>query len=458
MLPKVVIVGRPNVGKSSLFNLLANRTVSIVDPTAGVTRDRIETEVELPPTSPDSPPRRFQLVDTGGYGIEDSQNLTADVERQISLGVQSADLILFVMDAQTGIVALDQEVARLLRNSKTKARVLMVANKVDSEKLEPAAYEAQRLGFGTPLCVSATTSHNKWELIDAIVAAIDWTQFPDTHVPTDQGMLLAIVGKRNAGKSTLVNALAGQDRVIVSEVEGTTRDSVDVRFEIDGKVFTAIDTAGVRKGKSRKGDIEYYSHHRSMRSIRRANVCVLLLDATVPVSQVDRQLVNELLKHFKPCVVVVNKWDLNTNQITEEKYVEYLDKELQGLKFAPVVFISARENEGIREVVAVAQNLYEQASHRVSTAELNTIFHTILEEKAPTSGVGRRPKIYYVTQLEVHPPTIALFVNDPNMFDPSYQRFLLNRLRDDVPYSEVPIKLIIRARKKPGEGEAPEGS
>jgi GTPase len=447
-LPKVAIVGRPNVGKSSLLNMLANRRVSIVDPTAGVTRDRVSTVVEF--TDADGLSRSIEMVDTGGYGIQDVQNLTAEVERQISHALAEAALVLFVVDAQSGIVPLDEQVARLLRRGQRKGApkvpVIVVANKVDNVAQEPHVFQAVRLGFGEPIAVSATTGHHKTVLQEAIVNAIDFGvhggQSPDA------GILLAIVGKRNAGKSTLVNALAGQPRVIVSEQEGTTRDAIDVRFEIKGHVFTAIDTAGVRKRKSVKEDIEYYSMHRALRSIRRANVVVLLVDASVPISQVDKQLANEMLIHFKPTVIGINKWDLAQKQYTQEQYIEYMDKALKGLDFAPIVFLSAQKREGTRQLMSMALNLHQQASHRVATAELNRVVEQIVNERAPAAKGGRHPKVLYATQLEVQPPTIALFVNDPDLFDNTYQRYLLGRMREYLPFSEVPIRLLLRRRRR----------
>lgn len=449
-LPKLVIVGRPNVGKSSLLNLLAGRTVSIVDPTAGVTRDRVAAEAVIPPKERGDPPHRVEVIDTGGYGIEDSDNLTAEVERQIAHGVAQADLILFVIDAQAGLVTLDQRVAKMLRQTNPKTKVRVVANKVDSKSHEASAYEATRLGLGEPIFVSAMSGYNKRELFDAIIDGIDWKR--NDGAAEDPGVMLAIVGKRNAGKSTLVNALADEQRVIVSEVEGTTRDSVDVRFEINGRRFTAIDTAGVRKSKSRREDIEYYSHHRALRSIRRADVVLFLIDATVEVSQVDKQLGTEILRHHKPVVLVVNKWDKVGGRSTEADYADYLADELKGLDFAPIVFTAASDGTGVRDAVAMALNLHEQAGERMTTGQLNQIIERLVTEKPPTSKIGRRLKIYYATQLAVHPPSIGLFVNDPSLFDPAYQRYLIHRFREELPYSEVPIKLIVRGRTSaPGE-------
>lgn len=455
-MPKIVIVGRPNVGKSSLLNLLAQRRVSIVDDMAGVTRDRISTTVEIPPENRRGKTHFAEVIDTGGYGIKDVQNLTAEVERQIAHGLAQADLVLFVVDGQHGVAPLDEAVAQVLRTQGVASKpVVLVANKVDAENHVAGAYEVMKLGFGEPVMVSATTGYNKYELYDRIRSLIDFAAHEGSsdESTADAGLLVAIVGKRNAGKSTLVNALAGDERVIVSEQEGTTRDSVDVRFEMDGRRFTAIDTAGVRKRKSMKQDIEYYSHHRSLRSVRRAQVCLLLIDAAIPVSQVDKQLVNEMLKHHRPTVIVVNKWDLAEKQYTQEQYVEYLDRELLGLSFAPVVFTSAKEGEGLREALAMAENLHQQATHRVGTGELNQVIEQITSERGPSSPGGKRAKIYYATQLDVDPPTVAIFVNAPELFDNNYQRYLLNRFRDFLPYSEVPIKLEIRGKQKMTKAE-----
>lgn len=452
MLPKVVIVGRPNVGKSSLLNLLAGRRVAIVDQVAGVTRDRVGTHLELAPGTDPEQIRLIELIDTGGYGIVDSTDLTVEIDQQIAAGVAEADLILFVVDVQIGMTPLDQEVARVLRTSGSGGAnatpVLMIANKVDSKSHEPAAHEMARLGFSDPIMVSATSGYKKRELLDQIAAHINWDHFDQSGQTNERGILLAIVGKRNAGKSTLVNALAGVDRMIVSEIEGTTRDSVDVQFEFNNRLFTAIDTAGVRKAKSVKCDIDYYSHHRSFRSIRRADVVLLLIDAAVPISQVDRKLASEILKHHCPCVILVNKWDLAEKSHTQQEYAEYMDRELQGLKFAPIVFTTAKDAEGIHDAVGMALTLYRQAGHRVNTSEINRVVEQILTKYTPMSKVRKRPKVYYSTQLSVHPPTIALFVNDPLLFGSAGQRYLINRFRDLLPFSEVPIKILIRGRQK----------
>jgi GTP-binding protein len=261
-------------------------------------------------------------------------------------------------------------------------------------------------------------------------------------------MKIAVVGRRNAGKSTLINALAGEPRVIVSEIAGTTRDSIDVRFEMDGHAFVAIDTAGVRKRKSWVDDIEYYSHQRAKAAIERADVCVLLLDAREPVTQVEKRLALELINQHKPTVIAVNKWDLVEKKLKTSDYVDYLTQELFALEFAPLVFLSAAKGEGVDAVVKVCRNLFGQAHHRETTGRLNAVIKGILSDRGPSSKLGSKAKIYYVSQIATNPPTIAIVVNKPELFEGGYERYLKNQLHEQLPFSEVPIKLVFSARKR----------
>ena len=260
---------------------------------------------------------------------------------------------------------------------------------------------------------------------------------------------LAIVGKRNSGKSTLINAWAGEPRVIVSEIAGTTRDSIDVRFELDGRAILAIDTAGVRKRKSFADDIEYYAHTRMENAIRRSDVVLLLVDATTEVSQVDQKLAQTLQEQHKPTIVVVNKWDLVDDEvISTESYLDYLTQQLRGLDYAPIVFISAKENQGLSDLTAMAFNLHQQANHRESTGKLNNAIRDIMKQRGPSSKAGARAKVLYVSQVDVNPPTIVMVVNEPKLFEGRYERYLLNELREVLPYSEVPIRLIFKKRER----------
>jgi GTP-binding protein len=459
-LPRVAIVGRPNVGKSSLLNRLARRRVSIVDPTPGVTRDRVSAVIEVDPPSrtlKGTESRLAEIHDTGGWGVyvvdgdhiddagKDLRDLTEDIESQIKEAMDNSDLIIYLVDAQAGITHLDETVAEMLRKSGASNRVIVVANKVDSRTWEAHGHEAAALGLGEAICISSTSGHGiryftdiLWERLEGLTGDRE----------EDSDMKLAIIGKRNAGKSSLTNALAGENRVIVSEIAGTTRDSIDVAFEIDGRTFTAIDTAGVRKQKSFADDIEYYAYRRMLQSIRRADVTLLLVDATDRISQVDKKLAMELQRQFKPTVIVVNKWDLVDESVTPEDYLDYITKELRGLDFAPIVFISAAEGKGIDGAVSMAFNLKEQSEHRETTGKLNSVIKLILQDRGPSSRLGTIAKLLYVSQIAVKPPTIAMVVNEPAMFEGQYERYLMNRIREELPYSEIPIRLLFTKRKR----------
>src|SRR5438445_310804 len=435
-LPLVAIVGRPNVGKSSLFNYLAGRRISIVDPTAGVTRDRVTTLLQ-------SGDRYFELVDTGGIGIEDADNLTADVEKQIQLAIDEAAVILFVVDVRAGVAGLDEEVNRRLRYV-TKP-VLLVANKSDSPELEAHAAEFYLLGRGKTLCVSAEQKRGKTELLNEIVAKLPVPQ--DETAPTDIAMKLAIVGRRNTGKSTFINSLAQTSRMIVSEVAGTTRDSVEVRFERDGKVFIAIDTAGVHRKKSIESDIDFYGMARAERSIRRADAVLLFIDPRVRISKVDKQLAEYILQYHKPAIFTVNKWDLMVPMPTS-KFGNYVRATFPSLDYVPIAFITATSGKNVHAVLNLAQNMFKQASTRVGTRELNRVLQKALTDQALPMRKNRRAKIYYGTQVAVNPPTIVLFTNGPDLIDNTYQRYLLKVFRDHLPFRDVPIKLYLRHKRR----------
>jgi GTP-binding protein len=437
----VAIVGRPNVGKSSLFNCLARQRISIVDPTAGVTRDRISTFVE-------TGDRWFELVDTGGMGIEDSDQLTREVEDQITRAIESASVLIMMVDIRAGVEPLDNLVAERLR--KQKKPVILVANKADSPKLDAEADNLRTLGLGPALCVSAREGRGRDELMAAVVRLLPPGSADDR--PPEADMTLAIVGKRNAGKSTFINSLAGEPRVIVSEVPGTTRDSVDIRIEKDGMVYVVIDTAGLRKRASVKGDIEFYSRVRAEEAIRRADVTLLFIDSMVPISGVDKHLGRFIVDARKPVALVVNKWDLAKDKATTDEFAEYLTHELPGLEFAPITFLTALEHRNTHAALDVARSLFKQAHTRVTTGRINKAIEQSLSERKPPAGTtGTILNLYYGTQVAVDPPTLTLFVNQPEAVSEEYARYLVNRFRETLPFSEVPLRLLFRASHGKGD-------
>ncbi len=446
-IPKVAIIGRPNVGKSSIMNWQAGKLVSVVDPTAGVTRDRVDYLMH-------HKDRYFELVDTGGIGIIDSDDLSEDVEHQIQFGIDTANLILFVVDGMVGVTALDKVVAERLR--KVQIPKLIVVNKCDSIKADLQMYEFQKLADAQMLQTSVIGNRNRKELIDKIVELLPEADADEALTGVRQDSVpelkLAVVGRRNVGKSTFINALAETDRMIVSEIAGTTRDSVDVRFELDEKAFVAIDTPGVRKRKSLANDIEYYGLVRAQKSIRRASVVMMFFDASDQISRVDKQLVDEIHKLAKPCIFVVNKWDLGlTAEMTSDKWAKYLFNTFPTLRHVPVAFITAKDSKNIKQLINLSQTIYKQSRERVSTGELNRIVEAAYKANPPRYHKNRRPKIFFSTQVATEPPTIVCKCNDPKLFDENWKRYLLGFMREELPFKEVPIRLYLRGREKDDE-------
>jgi len=445
-VPKVVIVGRPNVGKSSLLNWLAQKRISVVEPTAGVTRDRVIFLMHVDD-------RYFELVDTVGIGIVDKDDLSEDIERQIAVGIDEAALILFVVDVAAGLVPLDVQVAERLRG--VSKPMLLVVNKCDSPKQERETAEFHKLTNAPLITTSVIAERHREELLDAIIEHLPAHE----ELEREEGQLLqvepelklAIVGRRNVGKSTFINALAQTERMIVSEIPGTTRDSVDVRFELDGKAFIAIDTPGVRKRKSLANDIEYYGLLRAKRSIRRADVVFMFFDAQETISAVDKQLVNEIAEHYKPCIFVINKWDTAAEkELTMEGWTKYLMETFAMMRHVPLAYITAKEERNVKKLINLAQTIAKQARLRVSTARLNAVVRAAVLRNRPPVRVNKQPKIFFATQVATAPPTIVLKCNYPKSIDQTWQRYLLGVLRENLPFQEVPIKVYFRSRDRGG--------
>lgn len=446
--PSVAIVGRPNVGKSSFFNWLAGKRISIVDPTAGVTRDRIKALIE-------ADERYFELVDTGGMGNHDVDNLTNYIEGQIAEAIKQASLILFIVDVRSGLLHADLKVASTLRTYGKP--VLLLVNKCDYDGLDMQANDFYQLGFPELICVSAMQKRHKEDVLRWILKLLP--KGGDTFAPPEHEPLkIAVVGRRNTGKSTFINSLAQEERVIVSEVAGTTRDSIDVRFERDNQTFIAIDTAGVRKKRSIKGDIEFYSIARAERSIRRADVVLLFMDPQFKISRVDKQLAEYILMYHKPAIFVINKWDLVIERgIETGKMAEYVRKTFPSLDFVPIAFTTAKTGKNIYPVLNLAQTLYKQACHRVSTADITNVVAQAFQDVPPPIRQNRTPRIFFASQVDANPPTIVLFTNKSDLFDPPYLRYLLKTVRDKLAFNDVPIRLVMRGKEsRLMQGDKPE--
>ena len=436
-LPVVAIVGRPNVGKSSLLNAFAGERVSIVEETPGVTRDRVSAIVIHDDVT-------MELIDTGGLGIVDRDDLEEDVERQIDFAVRDANAIVFVTDVRDGVTPLDLDVAALLRERSQEIPVFLAVNKVDAAHYESGVSEFHRLAMGEPLAVSAQENTGTHDLLDRVAQKL----WPTGDVDVDPVMKLAVVGRRNVGKSTFVNSMAEEERVIVSEIPGTTRDAVDVHFEKDGRQFVVIDTAGIQRKSRLKDSIELYSQFRTQSAIRRADVVLFLLDASTPVTRSDKWLGNFISTLGRVCIIVANKWDLAHEHMATGEYAEYLEKIMPGLRHAPVAVTTALTGRNLQATVDLAQQLYKLASRRVTTGELNRIVRAIEAHNPPRARGAKKPRMYYATQVAAPPPTFVLFVNDPSFFSDAYRRYVENAFREALKFEELPIKLFWRARER----------
>jgi GTP-binding protein len=436
-VPFLAIVGRPNVGKSTLFNRLMNKRISIVEKTAGTTRDRVSAILELPSG------RRVELCDMGGHGGTDDP-LDKDVDRQIRAAMEHATAIVFVVDARDGAMPLDREISRrILRMGKP---IVLVANKAETAVLESLAAEFYTLGAGEPIAISAREGTGRQDLMEKLDTLFDADEEDDGE-PETRELRVAIVGRRNAGKSSFVNALFGSERVIVSDTPGTTRDAVDVRCMIDGEPVVLIDTAGLRKRGKADDAIELISHGRAMEAVRRADVALVLLDALRDVSEVDKKICDLVLTENKALVIVANKWDLVGEDMTPEQYANYVRDRVPSIAFAPVVAISCTTGWNVQVPIDIARELHRQSLVRIGTGELNRIVHEAFMRRHPRKKRHVDAKLYFATQIRTNPVTLVLFVNKPTLFDADYQRYLSSELRALTPWGEIPLKLVVRERR-----------
>ncbi len=437
-LRRIAIVGRPNVGKSTLLNRMVGSRVAIVEPTAGVTRDRVAVPGRLSTSKGD---RWFEIVDTGGIGVVDRDDLGMEVEAQVGAAVNAADLILFLVDVKDGVTPLDKEVARRLRG--VEVPVLLCVNKCEGRGAAWGIDEFRQLGVGREvLGISGQNGEGLRDLYDLIGEILPAPEDPELEQPPVPHMKLAVVGCRNAGKSTFVNALCQEQRMITSEIPGTTRDSVDVRFERDGKTFVVIDTAGVRKKQKMADAIEFFSDARSHRTVRRADVVLLMFDVSQELSNLDKALSRYVIDHYKPLILCANKWDL-VSDMERQEFIDYIRDELPQLSYAPIRFLAAKDGQGVEAILKLAEHLYERSHTKIPTAALNKALKRANEERSPTR-TGANVKIYYATQTTVAPPTFTVFVNDKRFLNKHYVRYLTNRLRDELELNELPIRLELR--------------
>lgn len=436
MKPVVAIVGRPNVGKSTFFNKVAGRKISITENRPGVTRDRITVDCEWRA-------KPFTLIDTGGIELKSDDTMWKEIAAQAKLAVELADVILFFTDGKEGLTSSDYDVADYLRRSKKP--VVLVVNKVDDYSPEKL-FEFYSLGLGEPYAVSSEHSRGIGDVLDTAVEF-----FPKGEGEEDTSLKIAVVGKPNAGKSSLVNKILGQERTIVTPLAGTTRDAVDTRFERDGKKYTIIDTAGIRRKRSVEDDVEYYSVLRAFDAVRRADVCLLVVDAQEGITEQDLKIIGYVHEQGKPSVIVMNKWDaIEKDTHTVQTFEAELKEELKFMDYFRSAYVSAKTGQRTEKLLTLAQEVYDHAGFRVPTGALNDLLADAMRVSEPPSYLGRRLKLYYASQVAVRPPLFVLMVNDEKLLHFSYARYLENTIRSAYDFSGTPIRIQLR-NKKDGE-------
>lgn len=436
--PLVAVVGRPNVGKSTFFNKICGKRISIVKDVPGVTRDRIFADAEWCGYG-------FTLIDTGGIEVKSDDTMFKHIRKQAEAAMEIADVIVFLVDGRDGLVSSDYDVAAILRASEKP--VILAVNKLDNFELEKT-YDFYQLGLGEPFAVSCEQGKGLGELLDAVVA-----HFPERTETEESGALkIAVVGKPNVGKSSLVNKLLGFDRVIVSDVAGTTRDAVDTPFSFGGKEYILIDTAGMRRKRGIEAEsVESYSVMRALAAVRRADVVLVVLDASEEIAEQDVRVAGFVHEEGKPSVIVMNKWDkVEKDTFTAGKLTEKLEDDLAFMRYFKTVFVSAQTGLRVDKVLGLAEEAYLNASRRVSTGVLNDVINEAVAMNEPPSPGGRRLKILYSSQPETNPPHFVIFVNDEKLVHFSYKRYLENQLRQAFDFSCTPIKLSFRSRKENG--------
>ena len=439
--PAVAIIGRPNVGKSTFFNYIVGKRISIVEDIPGVTRDRITADANWRD-------REFTLIDTGGIEPESDDVILSQMRRQANIAINLADVIIFITDIRQGVTAADEDIALMLR--KSKKPVILVCNKSDSYGKEPAElYEFYNLGLGDPYPVSAANAKGIGDVLDAIYEALPTEEEKDEDNLT---IKVAIIGKPNVGKSSLVNKILGENRVIVSNIAGTTRDAIDSEFENEYGKYIFIDTAGIRRKSKIEDNLEKYSIMRTLLAVERADVCLFMIDANEGITAQDATIAGEAHEAGKGIIIVVNKWDeYKKENGTLEKYKKEVYNKLSYLSYAPIIFISAKTGQRVDKLFNIINNVANQNALRVSTSVLNQVLNEAIAIVQPPTDKGKRLRIYYMTQASTKPPTFVVFVNDKKLFHFSYERYLVNQLRKEFGLEGTPIRMIVRERNEKDE-------
>ncbi|MGN1049380.1 MAG: ribosome biogenesis GTPase Der [Selenomonadaceae bacterium] len=436
--PIVAIVGRPNVGKSTLFNQIGKKRVSIVDDFPGVTRDRIYLDAEWLN-------HQFTMIDTGGIELDSADQLLSSMRQQAQIAMEEADVIVFVVDGRAGLTSADEEVGKLLRSANKP--VILAVNKTDSPQQEMNIYEFYNLGLGDPLGISASNALGLGDLLDAIVAAFPREAEEDKEADE---ISIAVIGRPNVGKSSIVNALIGEERVIVSNIPGTTRDAIDTHFVADDIKFILIDTAGMRRKGKIDEPVERYSVMRSLRAVDRADVVLMVINAEEGITEQDKKIAGYAHESGKGVVIIVNKWDVYPNKDDKStlRFTEDLRDELGFLQYAPVLYTSALTHQRIPRITELVKYVADQQSMRIQTSVLNELIRDAVSVNPPPSHRGKQLKIFFMTQADIQPPKFIVFVNDPELMHFSYLRFLENKLRESFGFEGTPLKLIVRGRKE----------
>ena len=440
MKPVIAIIGRPNVGKSTFFNYLIGERKSIVEDTPGVTRDRVYGEMEWKG-------KPFTIIDTGGIDDKDTTEIDKQMREQAQIAIELSDIVVFLTDVKNGITSADRDIALLLK--KSKKEIVLVCNKVDDfDKFQNDIYEFYNLGLGEPIPVSAANQKGFGDLLDVIYEKTYGTNksFEENN-ESSEIINVAIIGKPNVGKSSLVNCILGENRLIVSNIAGTTRDAVDSVFENEYGKYNFIDTAGLRKHNKVEEQIEKYSVIRTSLAIERSDVCIVMIDANEGVTEQDTKVAGEAHDSGKAVIIAINKWDIYDKTMNADEYRKYVYDKLAYLAYAPIVFISAKTSKNVNQIFDLINKVNKNNSLRISTSVLNDLLAEAVSQVQPPTDKGRRLKILYMTQVSTKPPTFAVFVNSKKLFHFSYQRYLVNKLRSEFDFTGTPIRMLIRERK-----------